>query len=77
MCAVHRRMMHTWRGQGFDCLLTLISIKIEHPQPLKMHCAPLCVSYMIQTGARVHLRDFKPWRAHLGFTQGQLYFKLR
>ena len=29
-------MLHTLRGSGFDCLLTLISIKMEHPRPLQV-----------------------------------------
>ena len=45
-------MLHTLGGQGFDSLLTLISIKIEHSRgPTKR--APLFVSYMKHTGAMV------------------------
>ena len=29
ICAVYRRMLHSWRGRGFDCLLTLVSIKMN------------------------------------------------
>ena len=35
-------MLHTLRGKGFDCLFTLVSIKIEHPQPLNV-CTNVCI----------------------------------
>ena len=42
ICAVHYWMLHTLRGKGFDCLFTLVSIKIEHPQPLNV-CSNVCI----------------------------------
>ena len=50
ICAVHRWMLHTLRGRGFDCILTLISKMMEHP-PAPSKCAPVCASYMMHTGA--------------------------
>ena len=44
-------MLHTLRGGGFDCLLTLISVKMEHPRPLQV-CTIVCIIYDAQ-GARV------------------------
>ena len=37
---VHRWMLHTLRSQGFDCLIILICIKMEHPPspPSVHHC---------------------------------------
>ena len=29
-------MLSTLKGKGFDCLATLVSIKMEHPQPLQV-----------------------------------------
>ena len=37
-------MLHTWMGQGFGCLLTSMSIKMEHPLPLQV-CTILCIIY--------------------------------
>ena len=34
--------MNTLRGDGFDCLLTLISIKMEHPRSLQV-CTNVCM----------------------------------
>ena len=42
ICAVHLWMLYTLRGRGFDCLLTLISIKMEHSQPLQV-CTIVCI----------------------------------
>ena len=44
-------MLNTLRGNGFDCLLTLISIKMEHPRPLQV-CTNICIIFA-HTGARV------------------------
>ena len=53
ICAVHRRMLHTLRGAGFECLWTLFSIKMEHPWPLQV-CTMVCIiQYMMHTGAGV------------------------
>ena len=35
-------MLHTLKGNGFDSLLTLVSIKMEHPQPLHV-CNNVCI----------------------------------
>ena len=40
-------MLITLRGDGFDCLLTLISMKMEHPRPLKV-CTNVCIIYDAQ-----------------------------
>ena len=37
-------MLNTMRGDGFDCLLTLISIKMEHPRPLQV-CTNVCIIF--------------------------------
>ena len=50
-------MLNTLRGNGFDCLLTLISIKIEHPKPLQV-CTSVCIIFA-HTGAGV-IRLNKP-----------------
>ena len=44
-------MLHTLRGNGFDCLFTLVSIKMKHPQPLHV-CTNVCIIYA-HTGAGV------------------------
>ena len=44
-------MLNTLRGNGFDCLLTLISIKMEHPRPLQV-CTNICIIFA-HTGAGV------------------------
>ena len=44
-------MLNTLRGNGFDCLLTLISIKMEHPRPLQV-CTNVCIIFA-HTGAGV------------------------
>ena len=42
-------MLSTLKGKGFDCLATLVSIKMEHPQPLHV-CTNVCIIYAY-TGA--------------------------
>ena len=42
---------HFLRGDGLDCLLSLISIKMEHPRPLQV-CTNLCFIFA-HTGAGV------------------------
>ena len=49
ICAVHCWMLHTLRGGGFDCLLTLISIKVKHPRPLQV-CTIVCIKYEAHRG---------------------------
>ena len=44
-------MLNTLRGDGFDCLLTLIFIKMEHPRPLQV-CTNVCIIFA-QKGAGV------------------------
>ena len=44
-------MLNTLRGDGFDCLLTLLSIKMEHPRPLQV-CTNACIIFA-HKGARV------------------------
>ena len=46
-------VVYTLRGGEFDCLSTLISIKMVQAWPLPSKCAPLFVSYMIHAGAGV------------------------
>ena len=49
ICAVQSWILNTWRGDGFDCLFTLISIKLEHPWPLQV-CTIVCIiQYMMHT----------------------------
>ena len=48
-------MLHTLRGNGFDCLFTLVSIKMKHPQPLHV-CTNVCIIYA-HTGAGL-IRSF-------------------
>ena len=43
--------IHTLRGGGFDCLLTLISIKMEHPRFLQV--CTIVLLYMMHTGPGV------------------------
>ena len=53
-------MLNTLKGDGFDCLLTLISIKMEHPRPLQV-CTNICIIFA-HTGAgliRVDRREGK------------------
>ena len=42
-------MLHTLKGGGIDCLLKLISIKMEHPQPLQV-CTVVCIIYDAHRG---------------------------
>ena len=42
-------MLHALKGNGFDCLLTLVYIKMEHRQPLHV-CTNFCIIYA-HTGA--------------------------
>ena len=42
-------MLHALKGNGFDCLVTLVSIKMEHPQSLHV-CTNVCIIYA-HTGA--------------------------
>ena len=49
-------MLNTLRGDGFARLLTLISIKIEHPRPLQV-CTNVCIIFA-DTGAGV-IRNVK------------------
>ena len=42
-------MLNTLRGNGFDCLLILVSIKMEHPKPLQV-CFNVCIIFA-HTGA--------------------------
>ena len=49
ICAVHHRMLHTLRGGRFDCLLTLISLKMKHPRPLQV-CTIVCIIYDAHRG---------------------------
>ena len=49
ICAVHCWKLHTLRGSGFDCLLTWIFIKMEHPQPLHV-CTIVCIIYDVHRG---------------------------
>ena len=51
ICAEQCWMLHALRGDGFDCLLTLISIKMQHPRPLQV-CTNICILYA-HTGAGV------------------------
>ena len=44
-------MLNTLKGDGFDCLLTLISIKMEHPRHLQV-CINVCIIFA-HKGARV------------------------
>ena len=44
-------MLNTLKGNGFDCLLTLISTKMEDPRPLQV-CTNICFIFA-HTGARV------------------------
>ena len=44
-------MLHTLKGNGFDCLFTLVSIKMEHPRPLQV-CTNVCIIFA-HTGAGV------------------------
>ena len=44
-------MLNTLRGDGSDCLLTLIFIKMEHPRPLQV-CTNICIIFA-HTGAGV------------------------
>ena len=47
-------MLHTLRGGGFSCLLTLISIKMEHlPPPSLQVCTIVCVIYKAHRGRGV------------------------
>ena len=53
-------MLHTLKGNGFDCLFTLVSIKMEHPRPLQV-CTNVCIIFA-HTGAgviRVKLQDLQ------------------
>ena len=59
-------MLHNLRGDGFDCLSTLISIKMEHPRPLQV-CAHVCIIFA-HTGAgvlRVHCHAEKDGVYHV------------
>ena len=58
LCTVERCTLG-WAG-GFDCLLTLISIKKEHPQPLQV-CTILCIVY-----------DTNRWQGDLGIFRGSV-----
>ena len=49
ICALHCWMLHTLRGKGFDCLLTLFSKKMEHPRPLQV-CTSVCIIYAAHKG---------------------------
>ena len=51
ICSVHCRTLHTLKGNGFDCLFTLVSIKMEHPRPLQ-ECTNVCIIFA-RTGAGV------------------------
>ena len=62
-------MLNTLRGNGFDCLLTLISIKMEHPRPLQ-GCTNVCIIFA-HTGAGV-IRVLKQWE---NVTRGVFEFK--
>ena len=44
-------MLNTMRGDGSDCILTLLSIKMEHPRPLQV-CTNVCTIFA-HTGAGV------------------------
>ena len=44
-------MLHTLKGNGFNCLFTLVSIKMEHPRPLQV-CTNVCIIFA-HTGAGV------------------------
>ena len=44
-------MLHTLKGNGFDRLFTLVSIKMEHPRPLQV-CTNVCIIFA-HTGAGV------------------------
>ena len=44
-------MLHTLKGNVFDCLFTLVSIKLEHPRPLQV-CTNVCIIFA-HTGAGV------------------------
>ena len=42
-------MLRTLKGNGFDCLFTLVPIKMEHPRPLQV-CTNVCIIFA-HTGA--------------------------
>ena len=44
-------MLNTLRGDRLNGLLTLVSIKMEHPRPLQV-CTNICIIFA-HTGARV------------------------
>ena len=44
-------MLHALKGNGFDCLFTLVSIKMDHPRPLQV-CTNVCIIFA-HTGAGV------------------------
>ena len=60
-------MLHNLRGDGFDCLSTLISIKMEHPRPLQVcthvciifaHTGPGCLGYIVMQKKMVFIEVF-------------------
>ena len=58
--AVHRLMLHTLRGRGFDCFLTLNSIKMEHPRLLQV-CTIVCIIYDAHRGQGFRVFNAKTW----------------
>ena len=69
ICSVHCWKLHTLKGNGFDCLFTFVSIKMEHPWPLQV-CTNACIIFAL-TGAGV-IRVYKNY--HLGYVWPALLF---
>ena len=63
-------MLHTLKGNGFDCLFTLVSIKMEHPRPLQ-ECTNVCIIFA-RTGAGVIMVNKKNIKIAWAFTAPNL-----
>ena len=57
ICSVHCWMLHALKGNGFDCLFTLVSIKMEHSQPVHV-CTNVCIIYAHTGAGLIRVKQF-------------------